>query len=119
MSDSNSFASIQLLKNLFEQCREEDNSSDSDFDPQKDEIQRKEVSSMRPREKPLEKSENPLIKKCAVVETSPKSIQEWEKLQETDQDLLDNRKIPSYSISYKQSVKTEDIFLQVIKKVLA
>jgi hypothetical protein len=65
-----------------------------------------------------EKSENSLIKKIEVNEATPKSMKEWEKLQESEQDLLDSRKVPSYSISYKQCVTTEDIYLQVCNVII-
>lgn len=46
---------------------------------------------------------------------SPNTIEEWEELQiRTDLDALDTRKRPDYTVSYKQDVKTEDVFLQVI-----
>lgn len=45
---------------------------------------------------------------------TPNSIEEWEELQiRSDLDTLDIRKRPDYTISYKQDVKTEDLFLQV------
>lgn len=45
---------------------------------------------------------------------SPKSIEEWEELQlRSDFDALDTRRRPEYTVSYKQDVKTEDLFLQV------
>lgn len=47
---------------------------------------------------------------------SPNSIEEWEELQlRSDFDALDTRKRPDYKVTYKQDVKTEDVFLQVIK----
>lgn len=49
------------------------------------------------------------------VKNSPNSIEEWEEMQvRTDFDALDTRKRPDYKISYKQDVKTEDVFLQVM-----
>lgn len=46
---------------------------------------------------------------------SPNSVEEWEELQlKADFDALDTRKRPEYKISYKQDVKTEDVFLQVM-----
>lgn len=50
-----------------------------------------------------------------LTETTPNSIEEWEEMQiRSDHDALDTRKRPEYKISYKQDVKTEDVFLQVI-----
>lgn len=47
---------------------------------------------------------------------SPNSIEEWEESQlRSDFDALDTRKRPDYKVTYKQDVKTEDVFLQVIK----
>lgn len=48
------------------------------------------------------------VKKC------PTSVEEWEEMQlRSDFDELDTRKRPDYTVSYKQDVKTEDVFLQV------
>ncbi len=110
-----------MLKNLFDQCREEgDEGSGSDLDHYEDAVPIKAPS--RPSQPKnvanKEKSENPLIKKIEVNEATPKSMKEWEKLQESEQDLLDSRKVPSYSISYKQSVTTEDIYLQVCNVIV-
>lgn len=52
-----------------------------------------------------------------VVRKSPTSIEEWEELQlRSDFDELETRKRPDYTVSYKQDVKTEDVFLQVIQR---
>lgn len=47
-------------------------------------------------------------------ESTPKSIEEWEEMQEKcDDDLLETRTRPNFKISYKQAVRTEDVYLQV------
>uniref|UniRef100_A0A1A9VFE2 PIH1_CS domain-containing protein n=1 Tax=Glossina austeni TaxID=7395 RepID=A0A1A9VFE2_GLOAU len=43
----------------------------------------------------------------------PKTMEEWEQMQEKEENLLDNRKIPEYNMSYCQAVGTEDVFLQM------
>ncbi len=52
-----------------------------------------------------------------TVQKSPISIEEWEEIQvRSDLDALEIRKKPAdYTVSYKQDVKTEDVFLQVKK----
>uniref|UniRef100_A0A1A9WD66 PIH1_CS domain-containing protein n=1 Tax=Glossina brevipalpis TaxID=37001 RepID=A0A1A9WD66_9MUSC len=46
-------------------------------------------------------------------EQQPKTMEEWEKMQEEEEKLLDNRKIPEYNITYCQALGTEDVFLQM------
>lgn len=49
-----------------------------------------------------------------TVPKPPTTIEEWEELQvRSDLDELETRKRPDYKVSYKQNVKTEDVFLQV------
>ncbi|KXJ80700.1 hypothetical protein RP20_CCG023820 [Aedes albopictus] len=56
---------------------------------------------------PLEKQET----------TDPKTIEEWEKqLEAESENLLESRPAPEYKISYKQTVGTEDLFLQMSGK---
>lgn len=67
-------------------------------------------------------NENPdeHVKRCSYAplqeqeSTEPSTIEEWEKQQE-DQcaNLLESRPQPEYKISYKQTVGTEDLFLQL------
>lgn len=49
--------------------------------------------------------------------TEPKTIEEFEKQLETEcENLLESRPTPEYKISYKQTVGTEDLFLQMSGK---
>lgn len=44
----------------------------------------------------------------------PKSIEEWQDLHEQeDLDTLESRRRPDFNITYKQDVRTEDVFLQM------
>lgn len=44
----------------------------------------------------------------------PNSMEQWQEEQERiDVDALETRKRPDYTVSYKQAVTTEDVFLQV------
>ncbi|XP_039433060.1 dynein axonemal assembly factor 6 [Culex pipiens pallens] len=57
---------------------------------------------------PLEKKPEPEL---------PKSVEEWERLQEVEcENLLESRPRPEYKITYKQTVATEDLYLQMSGK---
>lgn len=44
----------------------------------------------------------------------PESLEEWQQQQEReDNDILETRKTPEYTMTYRQAVGTEDVFLQV------
>ncbi|KFB39124.1 hypothetical protein ZHAS_00006453 [Anopheles sinensis] len=51
----------------------------------------------------------------APVEVQPKTLEEWELEQQKNEDhaLLESRRQPQYRISYRQTVATEDIYLQM------
>ena len=115
MSTFGDVSSIKLLKNLFDQCREDDErSSDSDgecgtsasassFGP----------GNIKPKKKDNgKKLENSLLMKIEP-EAPPQSMKEFDQLRKLDDELLDTRKQPEYSVMYKQAVTSEDIYLQV------
>lgn len=44
----------------------------------------------------------------------PRTLEEWQEAQEReDADILESRKCPEYTMTYRQAVGTEDVFLQV------
>ncbi|KAH8351479.1 hypothetical protein KR059_003512 [Drosophila kikkawai] len=44
----------------------------------------------------------------------PESLEEWQQQQEReDNDILESRKTPEYTMTYRQAVGTEDVFLQM------
>lgn len=44
----------------------------------------------------------------------PATLEEWQQQHEAeDQAILDSRKCPSYTMTYRQAVGTEDVFLQM------
>lgn len=102
--------SIILLKNLFDKCREDDNSTDSESESKictgtgGIEKKRGEIKNIL---------ENPLLKKEIKENDCLKSIEEWNEQQKKDEELLDTREVPEYEICYKQAVTTEDIYLQM------
>lgn len=105
-------SSIVLLKNLFEKCND-DNSSDSE-DDNKGSSNSIGPADIKPKKAEVKNSlENPLLKKVEAVNENPKSLEEWEKMQINDEEILETRKTPEYSIVYKQAVTTEDIYLQM------
>lgn len=103
--------SIRLLKNLFDECRvNEGDSTDSDSDGAAPDFG---PSSVKPRKTEFVKTlENSLLKK---IDEDPNinSMEEWEQQQKSDEEFLDTRKQPDYTIAYKQAVTTEDIYLQM------
>lgn len=102
--------SITLLKNLFDQCHEEnENSSDSENELNSN------SSNLGNKKKAEIKNtiENSLLQKIDTQGDYLNSIEEWDEQQKKDEELLDFRKAPEYKISYKQVVTTEDIYLQM------
>lgn len=108
--------SINLLKNLFAQCRVDGgNSSDSehegDFPGSSSMLG---PGSVKPKKSEIKNTlENSLLKSIEPGGTAAQSMDEWIKQQENDEELLDTRKQPEYTITYKQCVTTEDIYLQM------
>ncbi|EDW41485.1 protein PIH1D3 [Drosophila sechellia] len=48
------------------------------------------------------------------VKKQPDSLEEWQDQQEKeDMDILESRKTPEYTMTYRQAVGTEDVFLQM------
>ena len=116
MSSFGDVTSIKLLKNLFDQCREdEDRSSDSDGDyGASSSASGLGPGNIKPKRKDGgKKLENSLLMKIEP-EAPPQSMEEFEKFSKMDEELLDTRKQPEYSVMYKQAVTSEDIYLQVM-----
>lgn len=105
--------SIRLLKNLFDQCREggsSDSENDGDFPAA---TSSHGPADVKPKKREVKKTlENPLLVKIEVNPTV-KSMEEWKQQQVEDADLLDTRKQPDFTITYKQAVSTEDMYLQM------
>lgn len=107
------YNSINLLKNLFDQCREKGDESSSDSENERDAHNTLGPGDIKPKKSEIVKTlENPLLKKINV-ENAIKSMDDLEELQKQDEEQLDNRKHPEYNITYKQAVTTEDIYLQM------
>lgn len=107
--------SIRLLKNLFDRCNvNQGDSSDSENEGNSSKSHALYgPGNVKTKSGEIKKSlENPLLKKIDP-EPGVKSIEQWEKQQMEDEELLDTRKQPEYSITYKQAVTTEDLFLQM------
>lgn len=108
------YEDIRLLKNLFDQCRV-DGAQSSDSENEGDLLGSSSCvgpGSIKPKKSEVKRTlENSLLKQ---IDPEPpiKSIEEWEKQQTKDLDLLETRKQPEYHIIYKQAVTTEDIYLQ-------
>ncbi|XP_065362248.1 dynein axonemal assembly factor 6 [Calliphora vicina] len=50
----------------------------------------------------------------ANSQKQPSTLEEWQQQHEqADKDILDSRKCPSYTLTYRQAVGTEDVFLQM------
>lgn len=77
------------------------------------------TKSSKQKKKHTENSEEH-VKTCSYTPlpklepTGPKTLEEWEKQQETESaNLLESRPQPEFKITYKQTVGTEDLFLQM------
>ncbi|XP_055708922.1 dynein axonemal assembly factor 6 [Phlebotomus papatasi] len=96
------------------------NPSERDSDSDEDDL----VPSRRAPVTPASFSvQNPQQKVCQTVqklkENFPRTLEEWEALEEVNNEELETRKRPEYRISYKQEVKVEDVFLQMTNKTSA
>lgn len=58
-------------------------------------------------------SQNNETDALSFAKQMPRSIEEFDDLQEFEENSLESRKRPEYSISYKQSVTPQDVYLQV------
>lgn len=115
MSTFGDVTSIKLLKNLFDQCRDDDDRpSDSDGDyGASSSAAGLGPGNIKPKKKDNgKKLENSLLMKIET-EAPPQSMKEFEDQLKIDEELLDTRKQPEYSVLYKQAVTSEDIYLQV------
>lgn len=121
---------IKQLKKLF---RPEDAGTDSEDDGQEQQpgnatgmgqLGPGDIGGSTQRAKKVSQSPDEHVKPCSYAPLEkkpdpevPKSIEEWERLQETEcENLLESRPHPEYKISYKQTVATEDLYLQMSGK---
>uniref|UniRef100_A0A182PDE9 PIH1_CS domain-containing protein n=1 Tax=Anopheles epiroticus TaxID=199890 RepID=A0A182PDE9_9DIPT len=117
---------IKLLQKLFKGS-DDDSSSDEEpagqdlpqFGP--GDIGEPTVPKTKPKKHPTDPAEHvtpctyaPLEPTASSNPPQPSTLEEWE-AQELQQasDLLDSREQPEYRISYRQTVATEDIYLQM------
>lgn len=64
--------------------------------------------------KTSQSNENELLCQNSPAKQMARSIEEYDELQDYETlNALDSRKRPEYSISYKQSVTPQDVYLQV------
>lgn len=49
----------------------------------------------------------------------PKSLEEWERMEEKDVEILETRKRPEYQLTYRQAVGVEDVYLQMGNRTTA
>lgn len=107
--------SIRLLKNLFDQCHE--GSSDSETECDLPGFTSTPASVKQKKSEVKKTFENSLLKKVADV--GAKSMEEWAKLQDKDEEVFESRKQPDFTITYKQAITTEDMFLGMGSKTAA
>ncbi|XP_053665450.1 dynein axonemal assembly factor 6 [Anopheles marshallii] len=117
---------VKLLQKLFK-ASDEDSSSDEEQPvqdvPQLGPGDIGEPATVKPKKKP---SADPAehVKPCSYAplethahpeaEPQPQTLEQWEAQQlQQDRALFDSRKQPEYRISYRQTVATEDIYLQM------
>jgi hypothetical protein len=106
------YNSITLLKNLFDKCQKDGDESSSDSENEREEAFGPGDIKQPKKSQIVKTLDNPLLKKVNV-DNSIKSMEDFEKQQMNDEELLDTRKHPEYKITYKQAVTTEDIYLQM------
>ncbi|XP_055905503.1 dynein axonemal assembly factor 6 [Eupeodes corollae] len=112
--------SILLLKKLLQP--NEESSSDSEDDNNQNKTRNIGPSHFGPKKQTSSKTKNPRNIPEPETESIKKNtnIDEWlDKQEKEDTEILETRKRPEYLISYKQSVGTEDVFLQMGNKTNA
>lgn len=103
--------SIRLLKFLFDQCCEADSSDSENESDLVGASSHLTPASIGAKKCEVKKTlENPFLVKVEA-ETAVESMKEWEKQQSDDNELLESRKQPDFTITYRQAVTTEDMFL--------
>lgn len=50
------------------------------------------------------------------LQQDQEAVDDWHQFGASDSNLLDSRKVPEYNIVYKQSLQTEDVYLQMCNK---
>uniref|UniRef100_T1GPS5 PIH1D1/2/3 CS-like domain-containing protein n=1 Tax=Megaselia scalaris TaxID=36166 RepID=T1GPS5_MEGSC len=96
---------LKSLQDLLNPKRDEDSSSDSE-DENINSVEKKPLLGF------VNKTETKEVKNNGKL--AKETAESWlEKQQQEDELLLETRKTPNYKMSYKQSVGTEDVFLQM------
>ncbi|XP_059619209.1 dynein axonemal assembly factor 6 [Phlebotomus argentipes] len=113
MDEIGSGDQLILLNKLLNPPERDSDSDGEDFTPTK-------KSSVTPASFFTESSQQKVCQTVQKIkENFPRTLEEWEALEEVHNEELDTRKRPQYQIAYKQEVKVEDVFLQMSNKTTA
>ncbi|XP_062552324.1 dynein axonemal assembly factor 6 isoform X2 [Armigeres subalbatus] len=111
--------SLKQLQSLFKSAAGESDSEEEDSAGGA-----KQLATVKSKQN-RKRNQNPEehVKSCSYAPlqnaaiSDPKTIEEWENQQEAEcETLFETRHAPEYKISYKQTVGTEDLFLQMSGK---
>ncbi|XP_036327340.1 dynein assembly factor 6, axonemal-like [Rhagoletis pomonella] len=104
--------SIRMLRDLLTPPEERDNSdTDNDDEPI---ARRNNFTPANIGSKCSGEDKQKQVRTEALEQPVPTSIEEWQEQQERqDAEILETRKRPEYSMTYRQAVGTEDLYLQM------
>lgn len=88
------------------QVEQQEDNNDNDGGEKKNQKKKKKKS-------PYEKLEEKQSDSSLFLDMMPQSLEEWEQFEEKEAELLETRKCPEYTLTYRQAVGTEDVFLQM------
>lgn len=123
----NTECTLNQLRGLMQLLRTEESESSSDDDPiqpskscQKafgpGDINKKKSQEIPTAGSSSSDAKNRVSPPACCTSIEPKTLEEWESMQEQDQSIFDTRLEPEFTISYKQSVTTEDLYLGMSNK---
>lgn len=114
----NTECTLNQLRGLMQLLRTEDSDSSSNEDPIQASCQKTfspgDISKKK--QDDTHKSPPPPSPPACCTSIEPKNLEEWESMQEQDQNIFETRVEPEFTISYKQSVTTEDLYLGMSNK---
>ncbi|XP_075161381.1 dynein axonemal assembly factor 6-like [Haematobia irritans] len=112
---------LRLLRNLLNP-EENSKADDSDLEEEGEPLVQQQLNpaNLGPQSKQIKATRTidspyaPLKDDDIIAKNKPSTLEEWQQQQELDDlNALDNRKTPEYTMTYRQAVGTEDIYLQM------
>ncbi|KNC30611.1 hypothetical protein FF38_11985 [Lucilia cuprina] len=111
---------LRLLQNLLNP--QQTSEQESDLEDDEESLIKNKISpgSIGPQPKTNNKKSSktspydPIESSANSNKPQPSTLEEWQQQHEQeDADILDSRKTPTYTMTYRQAVGTEDVFLQM------